>query len=545
MFRENTTHTQENIFNSTNWMNPRVRDKLSKSWAPIFYEDVFCKIDEKPFTVLYSDIGRSNFPVNILLSLEYIKHMFNYSDDDLIENFYFNYLINYAVGIRTLGEINLAKRTLYEFRSRVYNYTLKNPDKADLIFEQFINLTEEFGKKLGVSFEEQRMDSTFITSNIKKAGRLSLAFDVLTGAVKVIPVEYLTDSFSLKEVLNPAFKTDILYKSKPNETSSKLDTVLNLISEVITIADTLPELNDENVIKLAKRFIKEQAEYDNKTQKLKAKNKKEIPTDSLQSAYYEDATFRTKAGKGNSGYVLNLSETCSKDNPVQLITDYKVDKNITADVNLIKERLPIIKENTVLDKMYVDGGYYSEDVVALAKEKDVDINFTDMTGKKPSTDKLPINNFEIDEDEKIIKSCPKGHTPIRLVNKSGQAVAHFDKKHCDKCEFKDICRIKEQKKQNVVRISNKAIIAERERKKIDKNKKESTSKRAGIKGTNSALKRGHGLAKLQVRRQYKVQIVTGFKVTAHNIKRHIKQLLRSKKLPKFTADHTTSVPILG
>ncbi|MCL0077775.1 hypothetical protein M1N61_01765 [Peptococcaceae bacterium] len=60
-------------------MNPSIKAKLEKSWATIFYEHVFCNIDEKPFSVLYSDIGRPNFPVNILLSLEYIKHLKNYS----------------------------------------------------------------------------------------------------------------------------------------------------------------------------------------------------------------------------------------------------------------------------------------------------------------------------------------------------------------------------------------------------------------------------------------------------------------------------------
>jgi hypothetical protein len=56
---------------STYWMSPRIRKKLEKSWAPVFYEYVFCDIDEKPFSVLYSDTGCPNFPVNILLYINY------------------------------------------------------------------------------------------------------------------------------------------------------------------------------------------------------------------------------------------------------------------------------------------------------------------------------------------------------------------------------------------------------------------------------------------------------------------------------------------
>lgn len=47
-------------------MSTRIQEKLKKSWAPIYYDYVFCKIDEKPFAVLYSDVGRPNFPVNIV-----------------------------------------------------------------------------------------------------------------------------------------------------------------------------------------------------------------------------------------------------------------------------------------------------------------------------------------------------------------------------------------------------------------------------------------------------------------------------------------------
>ena len=125
MFRENSDHLQQSLFESVNFMDSRIKAKLEKSWAPIFYKYVFCNIDEKPFSVLYSDTGRPNFPVNILLSLEYIKHLKNYSDDELIENFNFNYLINYAVEIRTLGGMNLSEKTLYDFRSRIYQYLIK------------------------------------------------------------------------------------------------------------------------------------------------------------------------------------------------------------------------------------------------------------------------------------------------------------------------------------------------------------------------------------------------------------------------------------
>lgn len=70
------------------------------------------------------------------------------------------------------------------------------------------------------------MDPTMFMSNIKKAVRIALAFDVLYMAVKTIPEEKLTDN--LKEVLKPEFKNQTIYRSKPSEGENKPEMLLNL-----------------------------------------------------------------------------------------------------------------------------------------------------------------------------------------------------------------------------------------------------------------------------------------------------------------------------
>lgn len=525
MFRENKAHNQISLGESTNWMNKRIQEKLKKSWAPIYYEHVFCKIDEKPFAVLYSDVGRPNFPVNISLSLEFIKHFLNFSDDELIDNFYFNYLVNYAVGIRVLGELNLAERTIYEFRDRIYKHTLAHPDQDDLIFGQFIGLIKGFADTAGISLKEQRMDSTMFMSNIKKAGRLSLAFDVLIKAVKAIPESGITKQ--LEETLKPEFRTNILFKTKASETESTLDHVLNLCREAKDTLENIKTSQAEKALRIVSRFISEQAELDENTKKVKAKNARDITAGSLQSAHDEDATFRNKNGKSQSGYVANIAETCDKNNPVQLITDYTVAPNIKSDVDFIKDRMPVIKENTNCEKITVDGGYYCEH--PIGNVKDVEVNFTDMTGRCPS-DKIPATDFGFDEKNEIIIICPNGTEPIHASYKNGQSVAHFSIDACKNCERRDRCPAKQQKKSCVVRLSSKAITAAIQRNKINANRTENVSSRAGIEGTNSALKRRHRMDKLQVRGNFKCKVVVGLKVTAQNIRRFVNYMLGKTKV---------------
>ena len=111
----------------------------------------FLDIHSHLFAPLYSrDNGRPNFPVNIFIGLDLIEHIREYTDEVLLDEYAFNYQISFALGLRTLGERYFAPRTLYEFRSRLYNYSLEHSDEADLIFAQFEKLTDHFIKADGL-----------------------------------------------------------------------------------------------------------------------------------------------------------------------------------------------------------------------------------------------------------------------------------------------------------------------------------------------------------------------------------------------------------
>jgi hypothetical protein len=91
----------------------------------------------------------------------------------------------------------------------------------------------------------------------------------------------------------------------------------------------------------------------------------------LQSAHDPDATYRKKGNKSSTGYVSNITETCSKENEAQLITDYTLEKNTVADVDMLIDRMEDIKNRTGLQELYADGGYYGEAVQEVAPKNDV------------------------------------------------------------------------------------------------------------------------------------------------------------------------------
>jgi hypothetical protein len=542
MFRENDSHRQEALFNTFAGMNGKTQAKLGKSWAPLFYTHVFCAIDEQLFADLFcADNGRPNFPVNILVALEIIKHWKDFTDEELLEQVAFNYQVAYAVGMRTLGEIDIARRTLYLFRSRLYQYALEHAGEDDLIFKQFVALTEGLAAALGVKLDMQRVDSTSVMPNIQKACRMALAFDVLFHAVKACPDELLTDA--LRSVLKPNFKTEILFRTKTSQASSRLTELLNLGGQLLEII-TATHIINVNEFKILERFMGEQAIYNEPEKQWSAKNNKDIAADSLQSAHDSDATYRKKAGKGQSGYVANLAETCNPENPVQLITDYVLEPNITSDTEIIQERLPEIKERTDVEEMYMDGGYYGENVEECARKAGVDNNYTDMTGSKPKGDQIPCDQFTID-DHQIIRCCPKGQQAkdASYDKEKRELEGHFDSQQCQQCDLCEKCPIKLKKNGDaVVKISLKSLLAAETRSKLEsQDRAEAVSRRVAIEGTNSALKRAQGMAKLRVRGQHKCKVVVGLKVIGHNIQQFIRCL--NKKTQDAQRDRCAQLAI--
>jgi len=448
--------------------------------------------------------------MNILLSLEFFKHLKGFTDEELIEQFCFNYQIIYALGLRNLGEMYLAPRPLYEFRNRLYRYTLEHPDQESLISEQFEQLASIFLEKEKFDTSEQRTDSTQIMPNIKRAGRLAVAFDTLEQANQACPSNLLSNR--LQGVLESTFKANLLYRSKGGEAEKRLDELFHLCAELLDMTQDDTDVHALPALILVRRLLTEQAVLVDGL--WKANPSKDVAANSLQSAYDPDATYRSKGSKGHVGYVAYITETCADKNPVQIITDYTVKKNSFSDTEMLEERLQQIKEKTELTDLYADGGYYGEDVEKQALKSTVNIHYTDMTGKEPSVQKLPLTSFTI-KDDKII-SCPAGKLVLRAAfnKKTGILTAYFSLEECQVCPQRDVCPVKFQKKSSTLRISQKALLAARKRLMILAERKETTSKRAAIERTSSVLKRRHGADKLRVRTQVQVDMAFGLKITS-------------------------------
>ena len=87
MFKKNTKHLQPALISAASELPEKQLKLLKGSWANSFYHELFYRIDEENFAVLYSsEPSRPNVPVNVMVGLEVLKAGFGWSDGGFFYN---------------------------------------------------------------------------------------------------------------------------------------------------------------------------------------------------------------------------------------------------------------------------------------------------------------------------------------------------------------------------------------------------------------------------------------------------------------------------
>ncbi len=164
---------------------------------------------------------------------------------------------------------------------------------------------------------------------------------------------------------------------------------------------------------------------------MEVKPAKGISASSLQNPADEETTFRRKDGEGHKGYLLNVAETCSPQNSLQLITNVSVHPNIVTDDAILVERLPKIEERTGVEEMIVDANYSGERSEAVCREQGVSNVPTEVKDRKTSQDELSLTDSYF-EDDRVV-SCPAGYPPAEQIDRpeKGHHVVRFAKSSAD------------------------------------------------------------------------------------------------------------------
>ena len=498
MFRRNQKHQQLEMFSTVQSLRDDQRKLLDGSWAGVFYRELFCRLDERPFAVLYSDeASRPNVPVNVLIGLEVLKAGFGWSDAEMYEAFTFNLQVRYALGYRDLSEGYLDIRTVYYFRQRVAEHMQKTG--TNLLAQAFAQVTDAQVKAFAIKTGRLRMDSTFIASNICAMSRLHLLVEVLQRVDHMLTpadqVRYEPDFAAYRK----GSAHQYVYRVRGEDGHQHMQQIGDLMQRLL--GELAPAYQDEASYQMLERVFHEHFVVEPDT-RLRLKQGKELSADSLQSPDDPDASFRLKRGKEYTGYAVNVTETCDPENPVQLIVQMQTQPNTVDDPTLLTHDLPALIERCAADELNTDGGYNNATTAAQMRAAQIAHVQTALRGHEATGLSRSAFTFETTADGVPTSvRCPQGQRTTFRQTRPAWYAADFDATQCAVCPLVQCCPTKPRKRHpvRVLCVDVHDVEIARRRQQIAANKAAGRNLRVAIESTIGTLKHPYPDDQLPVR----------------------------------------------
>lgn len=534
MFRPNDRHRQGHLFGDISNLTAKARADLEQSWAGVYYRECFCRLDETPFAVLYSDeASRPNIPVNILVGLETLKAGFGWSDAEMYDHFRYDIQVRYALGLWALGDSEFQLRTVYNFRRRLAEHYQKTGE--NLLDQAFAQITDAQIRALQLKTRCLRMDSTQVASNIRRMTRLEFLVEILQRVHRMLST---ADEAHYAEAFAPYLQgssEQFVYHLRGEETEPHMQRVGELMHRLLS--ELKPTYEAHTTYAMLQRVFAEQ--FDLVDGRVQIRPGKQISPRRLRSPDDPDATFRRKGQQEYEGMVANITETCDPDNPVQLIAKVQTAPNVVEDTTLLVEALPELKERTGVEVLYNDGGFCGTEADEALREQQVVQVPTNLRGKAPNPDRLNLADFDIRTDRQgqpLAVTCPQGQSvTVERGRTPKHCLAYFDGSVCRACPLQDRCptRLRQRDGRRTLRFERRQVDIAQRRQRCVAYRREGKNPRAAVEATVGAVKRPFNEDQLPVRGLFRVGMMLLGSATMVNVRRIQRYLVRKEAPERF------------
>ena len=546
MFKENNSYKQKGLFDVDQSLTKKQRKLWERSVEHRFFTEVFMNIDEASFSVLYSSVkSRPNVPVNQLIGSLVLKHMNDWTYNELFKNLSFNSLTRHAIGIDNAGTDIFAEASLFNFQNKLIQHLHETGE--DLVGNFFDKLTLSQLEEFDIDTTIQRGDSFLIGSNIVDYSRLGLLIEVLLRFSRKLRAE---DKTFFGELLVPYLgqrSLEYVYKIERSDIPKELEQIGTLYYQLYT------KLNGEySELKEWAAFERAYKDYfvveDEKVTLIPSS---ELGSNHLLSPDDLEATFRNKNGRKSKGYVGHISETAHPDNALNLVTDLSVGPNNLDDAAILEDRLEKMLDKTPqLKEYHSDGGYGSPSLDRRMEEENITQITTAVRGRKPFVE------MRISTEEEAIKvDCQGGQQGIVTelsIDKQGRKrwKVTFDYDKCQNCPFADKCRTIVQgiKKGNPKRawyFGEKQLLKHQREQNYHNLPVERKKIRPNVEATVKEMKKGMNNEKVRLRGSAQILFYMTFTAIGVNLGRiHRHESKKDKKGPKSDSkNHFSSISI--
>ena len=280
------------------------------------------------------------------------------------------------------------------------------------------------------------------------------------------------------------------------------------------------------------------------------KEPKEVRSYSLQTPHDPEVTYSGHKGKG---YEVQVSETCEEGNAVQVITHVEVTPSSGSDAGVTVGVIDALRERGIgPSELWCDTSYGSGRNGWEAELRGTEL-VSPVGGRAPGEAdegdgpvRLTAADFAIDVPARRAAVCPAGHEAVSEYEDEDapeRVEMHFAREMCEPCTLRSRCPVRWRRRPelggewsrsgayvlsaDLARVN----IGRRRRTESDGQWRKRYGLRAGIEGTNSELKRRHGLGRLRVRGGERVRLAVYLKALACNIKRMVRARLDEMLVP--------------
>ena len=493
-------------------LGPSAYRRMKEGWQGCFRECILYLLSDtvEKFSCHLSMLtGPETKELFSMAGLMSVKEFFKWTNNDAVDRYNVDLAIQYALNIDQGAEISRATFFRYQKLFR----------EEDIGREVMRLITDTLLRKANLDLSEQRLDSTHVLGNMAVFSRRRLMHNTIftflaqlkrhhEAGYRELPEDFLVrytadDGWCFAE--NSPMLT-LHYGNIKATPEEQLGYDMRLLLERFH-ADVV--ISNGTKYKIMKRVFDEQFFDDGKVQLKKHPGGKVLVNPSDPDA---------EIGHKGAGYQVQIMQTCSKNNEVQMITNVLPQGASASDMDSLKTMVDMtIESNTKPETLLTDAGYGSDTNVCYAQQHEIE-QLAPTTGKKK--DQLGLEECTLDELNRI-ESCPAGKRPMKSrFNYDAQTgYALFFKDVCENCPLKSRCQVQKSGKNNYKWPYDAARLRLRDRRLYERTPEFHAryAPRNGNESLNGNLKQNTPLRRLRCRGKTAVHTAIYMIAAMHNI----------------------------
>ena len=487
-------------------------------WCHLFFEHVYCRLDDADFECLYEERGRAPISPSLLACITMLQFMFKVSDRVAVQDTVRRRDWRIALGRDNDWE-GFDPSVLCNFRKRLIAHNMHRA-----VFDKIQHRLRELG--LLSKRRRLRVDATHLVADVAILSRA----DALREAIRVV----VCDLHRLKPTLDrrPDFAHlldtygEETWLGRSKSTGGELTQLAIDGRALLEICGGRPAKGKEVLAQmLRENFL---FPDDGPPEPL---DDDQRPDDRTATPHEPDVRTGKKGDKIWTGDKVHFTETAD-DDKTNFIVDVVV-TNPRVDDSQVLEQIAQ-RARSILpdaDQLLADGGYAS----ATNTRRAARAGFELIAPPRGSNSKglLPIWLFDIDLENKIA-ICPAGHRNCVWSVSERRIHIRFPKAACDGCPRRGECTKSRDGRSVNLSPDYAQLVLDRARAATDEYK-DLYKKRAAIEGTISHLVRDCGFRRSRYRSGPKRALHAIFSATALNVRRMLRCLASGDGLKRIVS----------